>query len=288
MATAATAKKAFNYERFSKLVRLFDSENSGEREAAVRQALRQCGESEPRLHFWEAVGAAFGGGVDSALSAIAEAERERQKAKENAEDAARQKEIIENLERENEQLAEQLKNAGPQARQFNAFERWLLRPKVLLVVLGLCVAFEWTALTPLGRSWFPGHAGSVAVWVRFLAFGSFALWSLVNLEFAGAKRCVAQWAIWAAGWAAVVAWIVWRDHRFPFGRFYANELLAPQNWWATLGLNFFPGECYFALGVLALVLDGCAGFPVVRKTGMVIFVLILGVAAKIEDAYTGK
>jgi hypothetical protein len=294
MATATAAKKAFNYERFGKLVRLFDSESSGEREAAVRRALRQCAESEPPVHFWEAVGAAFGSGVDpaerealqsSALRAIAEAERERQRVKEIAGDAARQKEIIDNLEQENEQLAAQLKNTGPQLPDFNAFDRWFLRPKVLLVMIGLCVAFEWTTLTPLGKSWFPGCASVVAVWARFLALLYFVAWSLATFAFEGTKRLLAQWAVWAGGWSVVVAWIVWRDHRFPLGRFYFCQMVAPHNWWATLGLNYHPWECYVALGVLALVIDGCAGLPVTRKTGWVVLIVVLGFLSWIESFF---
>ncbi|HEX4065910.1 MAG TPA: hypothetical protein VHZ09_07785 [Acidobacteriaceae bacterium] len=149
------------------------------------------------------------------------------------------------------------------------FDRLMRRPGLMLALLGLCTAAEWVTLTPFGQSWCPGYAASVAEWLHAPAMWLFLCWSVaVELRHGGNRLCW-LWAVWMGGWGLFVGRVAWSDPALIRGGLTFNQMLVPTNWWATMGAPYAPGECYLALGVLALVLDICAGFPVTK------FVLVL-------------
>jgi hypothetical protein len=271
MATA-TKTKPFNYDLFRKRVRLFDSDSHGERDLAIHQALIQCAESDPPLHFWEAAGAAFGG-VDRderarleerAARAEAEAEDQRRKAESNAETAAQQKEISDRLRQDNARLAEELEKRPDAREEFNWSEVEALQPIWLFVTLGAGLMCEWFAASPAGKSWLGDNAGIVAEWVHAPCMVLFVVWNVSVYKCEGFKQLLRDWAGWAGAWAFVVLMLHGTDPAFDIGSPAFRQLLVPYRWWATMGGNFSQDDCAFAIGSLVFVMDVTEGLPVTR------------------------
>jgi hypothetical protein len=159
------------------------------------------------------------------------------------------------------------------------FDRLMRRPGLMLAALGLCVAAEWTAITPFGQSWCPGYAANVAEWLRVPAMFFFLSWSVAVCARDGENRMWGLWTVWMAGWGLFVGWIAWADPALIRSGLTLNQMLVPTNWWATMGASFSPGECYLALGVLAAVLDACSGLWVTKF----LLVIPVGLISRLFD-----
>jgi hypothetical protein len=271
MATA-TKTKPFNYDLFRKRVRLFDSDSHGERDLAIHQALIQCAESDPPLHFWEAAGAAFGG-VDRderarleerAARAEAEAEDQRRKAESNAEAAAQQKEISDRLRQDNARLAEELERRGDGHKELNWPDIAILQPFWLLLTLVAALIGEWLAASPSGTSKLGDSAAIVAEWIHTPCMALFALWSVAVYKCEGFRRLLRDWAGWAGAWALAVLVLHGIDPAFDIGGLAFRQLLIPYRWWATMGGNFSQDDCASVIGALILVIDVSEGLPMTR------------------------
>jgi hypothetical protein len=174
--------------------------------------------------------------------------------------------------------AAQGSNAAPSEEWF---DRLMRRPGLMLALLGLCTASEWIALTPFGQSWCPGYAANVAEWLHAPAMWLFLCWSIAVYVHDGESRLGRLWMAWMGGWGLFVGWVAWSDPTLVRGGLAMNQMLVPYGWWGTMGAPYSPGECYMALAILALVLDLCAGFLVMKF----ILIAILCYVARIIDAF---
>lgn len=285
----ATGGKAFNYGKFGKLVRLFDSDSIGERDVAVMQALKQCREHEPRVLFWEAAGTVFGsfsqGEVDRleerAVAAETEAKNQRQAAERAAEEARRQKEAGARLTAENARLTEDMQRVARGGFEWPDIA--LLRPGVLQLPLSLVVAAEWVAIMPLGRSWLGGDAPFVAEWIRVLGIALFVLWSAALYKCGDWGDLLSGWIAWAVWWAFVVFAIAISDAGFRVGTAAFNQMLVPYCWWGTMGAPFTEPDCWIVLFALGLVVDTNLGWPIWRMIGSVVAAVVIGAIEAVEN-----
>jgi hypothetical protein len=291
--TTAAKIKPFNYDLFRKRVRLFDSDAQGERDLAMHQAIKQCAECEPPLHFWEAAGAAFGG-VDRderarleerAARAEAEAEDQRRKAEGNAETAARQKEISDRLRQEdarlaeevrrqkeigdqlrqeNVRLAEEMRRQGVRGEEFNWPDVWFLEPGCLGIVFGFGVNCEWLAATSMISNWFGDPNRIIAEWLHVACMSLFVLWTVALYKCKGLKRLLLSWGIWAGIWGILVFTFNRIDPAFDTGNFAFWQLLIPYRWWATMGTHFLPLDRICVFCAIPFTVDLCEGLPLMR------------------------
>jgi len=161
------------------------------------------------------------------------------------------------------------------------FDRLMRRPGLMLALVGLCTAAEWITLTPFGQSWCPGYAAKVAEWLHAPAMWLFLCWSIAVDRRYGGDRLLWLWVVWIGGWGLFVGWVAWCDPALIRSGLTFNQMLVPSNWWATMGAPYAPGECYVALGILALVLDICAGLPVMKF----VLIVILANVMRVADAF---
>ena len=160
----------------------------------------------------------------------------------------------------------------------DAFDRLMYKPGLLLAALGASVAAEWIIVTPLGQDWIPGYAALVAEWVRVAAMWLFLCWSVAVQVRDGEEKMFGLWGVWFAGWALVVSYVARHHPCLPLHDL--NRMLVPYGWWGTMGGPWTPGECYLALGILAVVLDVCSGM---RGT-KILLLFILGLLCRVADA----
>jgi hypothetical protein len=282
MATAGKAK-SFNYELFRKRVRLFDSSADGERDLAVTQALKQCAQSDPPMHFWEAAGTAFGFGesgneeVEELKERAATAQEESAHLRRSAE---RQEQVCDQLRNENARLAEKLDRVANEVKELRAPEWpqiWVLRPQVLLVAAGIVVALEWFAITPLGISWLADRGSIIAEWLHAIAMGIFVVWSVALWKCDGAKKVFEQWVVWTSCWVPCAVWMWVLDRHLAGVGF--QQLLVPYRWWATMGVGFSLPDCGLVFFGVAIAVDRNLGSPV----GRFVWALMLVPFSWIED-----
>jgi hypothetical protein len=279
MATA-TKTDTFNYDLFRKRVRLFDSDADGERNAAIRQALKQCAECDPPMHFWEAAGTAFGD-VDieererlTRCVAWAEAdaeeqrriaEEQRRKADRSVEAAAQQKEINDRLRQDNARLNEALEGRDVETvDEENWFDVPWLKPDNLASTMLAVLVAEWNANAPLGRFFFEDYAPIVAEWLHTAVIVVFLLW-VFFLGRGPGKILVKQLACWIAGWAVVVAFVASTNDNFNIHSYAFKLLLVPSRWWGTMGLPFDTGDYGIATLTATFVADCNGGFTFLRS-----------------------
>lgn len=263
MATATGAKpKTFNYDLFRKRVRLFDSDRDGERELAIQQALRQCAESEPPLHFWEAAGAAFGGADTGERERLEErAARAEAEAEDERRNAAEQTEINDRLREEIARLSE-TRDPDDYARG-EWPDTWLLQPNPLLAMLAILLVCEWTAVTPLGHTWLGRYAATVSEWIHAFAMALFVVRSFAVYRRKGGRELAFDWIAWGSGWV-LTAWVIGLTYPAFMRSFFFRQMFVPYCWWATMGVTFRVGTFWIVFAALAFVIDLILGLPVSR------------------------
>lgn len=282
MATATKARP-FNYELFRKRVRLFDSDLAGERDTAIRQALGQCAESDPPVHFWEAAALAFGG-VDGAerdeleeraARAEAEAAEQRDQAARNAEAAREQSEINARLREENARLEDALDRRADDGERRDWPEIGALQPTSLLLMFAFVLVCEWSAIAPLGHAWLGRSAWIVAEWIHALAIALFIVWSFAVYRREGLRELLFGWAAWGGIWVFAV-WVIGLNLPGFTHKFLYRQMFVPYCWWATMGIAFRPGTIWIVFIALAVAVDLILGFPVSRWiVGMIIGAITL-------------
>jgi len=268
MATA-TENKAFNYDLFRKRVRLFDSDQFGERDLAVSQAVRQCAAHEPPLRFWEAAAMAFGGAIGEVERLSDEIARLEAEAAEQARETARLAAALAEAQQANARLAEENRAWESEVIRLAARRagggglRWL-PPKPLLVAAAIAIAAEWLT----GWLWAPSHSEAgiyfTLQWLHALAMTLFAAWGVAVYKGAGLGPLLAKSALWIAGWAVAIGLFAWM-HGCDGGNGLAiYQMMLPFDWWGTRGVRVSGLDAGIALFLLQWTLDLNLGLPITR------------------------
>ena len=193
--TATTKETACNFDLLRKCVRLLDSDRPGEREAAFRQALKQCTQSG--ILFWEAVVQAFREEDDSRME---DAVCELQARLEQRESEAA---LLAEKYMEAEARIQQLTGAHEENKPAYSFRRlvrhsWSL-PQTRLLALALVIACR------LLFFWYWGDSDSAATfWMVSVPMGGFALhifckWTCLQFRAAGLLQLLVKWSVFAVG-----------------------------------------------------------------------------------------
>jgi len=265
----ATEKKAFNYDLFRKRVRLFDSDQFGERDLAVSQAVRQCAAHEPPLRFWEAAAMAFGGAIGEVERLGDEIARLVAEAAEQARETARLAAALAEAQQANARLAEENRAWESEVIRLAARRagggglRWL-PPKPLLVAAAIAIAAEWLT----GWLWAPSHSEAgiyfTLQWLHALAIALFAAWGVAVYKGAGAGLLLAKSALWIAGWAVAILLFAWMHGGLARNALAIDQMMLPFDWWATRGVTVSGLDAGIALFMLQWTLDLNLGLPITR------------------------
>jgi len=231
-----TTTGVFNAELFKKRIRQADS-SDGDGAVALTQAVKQCREHEPPVHFYEAIVEAFG-----------------------KNDAAQWKARNEKLEQENSYLREQLEEetqTEPETPKGTSAwpDDWALQPKQLVIFASVLAGIEWLIGSSFGHYVIHGDRLLIVMWLHMLTLAIFGLWAVAVFKLSGVSQLILRVAVWGAGWFALLGWMVYRHGDAKVTHTPMMLMLLPVNWWSGARMNIARLDLLVVFLVLVVALD---------------------------------
>lgn len=244
----------FNYSLFGKKVRLIDSENEGQSNVAIGQALKQCRDHDPPVRFYEAVLEAFPREDAAAAEEIAELREKLDTLEANA--AQLGKKYIEAEQKIKGLQAERARHKHERTHNFKKLcEHIWSYPQVHLMVLGLTV-IVWIACF----SYLPHGSNTILLFSNLVNFWSFAVmameWTFEQFGHCGLLQLFVKWAVFIAG--MVIAFDLLFD-QWPWG---------DVTFALVMGKTADPAPAMIAVAICTVLASSRFSEWVVDKAGM--------------------